>query len=181
MCADTLQSIVMNYDILMLLWEESLEVVKNTEMRSRIRGVASCMQSFDFFFGVLLSELILRHSDNLSKTLQSPKVSAAEGQSIAKMTLVTLKSIRSESSFELFWDKVLKMTSEKDINDPELPRRRKIPNRLDTSGTENYTFPDVQSYYRQYYFEALDLIINCITTDLTRKVTEFTVNWNLCF
>ncbi len=56
------------------------------------------------------------------------------------------------------------MTSEKDINDPELPRRRKIPNRLDTSGTENYTFPDVQSYYRQYYFEALDLIINCITT-----------------
>ncbi len=83
-------------------------------MRSRIRGVASCMQSFDFFFGVLLSELILRHSDNLSKTLQSPKVSAAEGQSIAKMTLVTVKSIRSESSFELFWDKVLKMTSEKD-------------------------------------------------------------------
>ncbi len=48
MCADTLQSIVMNYDILMLLWEESLEVVKNTEMRSRICGVASCMQSFDY-------------------------------------------------------------------------------------------------------------------------------------
>ncbi len=47
----------------MLLWEESLEVVKNTEMRSRIRGVASCMQSFDIFFGVLLSELILRHSE----------------------------------------------------------------------------------------------------------------------
>ncbi len=93
-----------------------------------------------------MSELILRHSDNLSKTLQSPKVSAAEGQSIAKMTLVTLKSIRSESNFELFRDKVLKMISEKDINDPELPRRRKIPNQLDTSGTENYTFPDVQSY-----------------------------------
>ena len=93
MCADTLQSIVMNYEVLMSLWEESLEIVKETEMRSRISGIAACMQSFDFFFGVMLSELILRHSDNLSKTLQSPKLSAAEGQGNAKMTLVTLKEV----------------------------------------------------------------------------------------
>ena len=31
-CADTLQSIIMNYEVLMLLWEESLEIVKETEM-----------------------------------------------------------------------------------------------------------------------------------------------------
>ena len=47
-CADTLQSIVMNYEVLTLLWEESLEIFKETEMRSRISGIAACMQSFDF-------------------------------------------------------------------------------------------------------------------------------------
>ena len=42
---------------------------------------------FDFFFGVSLGALILRHSDNLSKSLRHKTLSAAEGQHIAKLTL----------------------------------------------------------------------------------------------
>ena len=34
-----------------------------------------------------LGEVVLKHTDNLSKTLQSPKLSAGEGQHIATMTL----------------------------------------------------------------------------------------------
>ena len=66
-----LQSIITNYEVLQVLWEESLDFVKETEMRNRIQGVASRMTSFDFFFGVSLGELLLKHSDNLSKTLQA--------------------------------------------------------------------------------------------------------------
>ena len=55
------------------------------------------MKSFDFYFGVSLGELLLNHSDNLSKTLQSASMSAAEGQKIADMTInrrqVTLTSM----------------------------------------------------------------------------------------
>ena len=40
-------------------------------MRGRILGVATFMKSFDFLFGVLLGETLLRHSDNLSKALQA--------------------------------------------------------------------------------------------------------------
>ena len=66
--------------MLQMLWEESLDFVKKTKMRSRIEGVSSCMRSFNFFFGVSLGKLLLRHSDNLSKTLQASSMSAAEGQ-----------------------------------------------------------------------------------------------------
>ena len=52
-----------------------------------------------FFFGVLLGELILCHSDNLSRTLQASHISAAEGQKIATMTVKTLQSIRNERCF----------------------------------------------------------------------------------
>ena len=38
------------------------------------------------FFGVFLAELILRHTDNLSKTLQTPWISAVVGQKITAMT-----------------------------------------------------------------------------------------------
>ena len=68
-------------------------------MRSRIIGVSACMKSFDFFFGASLGELLLSHSDNLSKTLQSSTMSAAEGQRIANMTVTTLESLRTDENF----------------------------------------------------------------------------------
>ena len=62
------------------------------------------MQSFDFFFGLVLGEKLLRITDNLSKTLQIKTFSASEGQEMAKMTKRTLKSMRSEENFNLFWE-----------------------------------------------------------------------------
>jgi len=58
-------------------------------VKARIIGVQAHFRKFQYFFG---GELILKHSDNLSKTLQSPKLSASEGQRIAAMTVKTLKN-----------------------------------------------------------------------------------------
>jgi hypothetical protein len=69
--ADALESIISNYSALLITWEEAVEEVKDTETKARIIGVATQMKSFDFFFGAVLGERILRHSDNLSQTLQS--------------------------------------------------------------------------------------------------------------
>ena len=77
MNAECLDRILSNYKVLYVLWEESLDYVKETDMRSRIIGVQTCMRSF---VGAMLGELLLRHTDNLSKTLQSPGISAADGQ-----------------------------------------------------------------------------------------------------
>ena len=62
-------------------------------MRSRITGVSVCMKSFDFFLGVAIGELLLRHSENLSRTLQLSNISAAEGESVAKLSLQTLTTL----------------------------------------------------------------------------------------
>ena len=47
------------------------------------------MMKFDFFFGVMLGQTVLSHSDNLSRTLQKGDISASEGQDIAEMTDVS--------------------------------------------------------------------------------------------
>ena len=80
------------------------------------------MKSFDFYFGVSLGELLLNHSDNLSKTLQSASMSAAEGQKIADMTIRTMNSIRTDESFLLFWKLIKQKASDLNINEPMLPR-----------------------------------------------------------
>ena len=51
------------------------------------------METFDFLFGVLIGELLLCHSDNLTKTLQSKDISAAEAQQIVFMTFKTLEDM----------------------------------------------------------------------------------------
>ena len=58
-CAQALQSIIDNYQVLQQLWEESLDIVKDAEMRNRIQGVSACMQSFEYFFGLVLGQLLL--------------------------------------------------------------------------------------------------------------------------
>ena len=75
-------------------------------MKCRIQGVASCMKTFNFFFGTVLGELLLKHSDNLSRTLQSSTMSEAEGQKVAAMTVATLQSIRSDDNFDPFWKRI---------------------------------------------------------------------------
>ena len=100
----------------------------------------------------MLGEFILKHSDNLSKTLQSRDMSAAEAQQIAEMTVSTLQSVRNAKKFELFWTKVTKMASDVDVNDPILPWQRKTPGRYDY-GTAEGDFPtDVEALYRPIFF-----------------------------
>ena len=84
--------------------------------------------------------MLLRHTDNLSRTLQNKKCSAAEGQAVAQMTVKAIQSIRSDAEYDLFWEKVTKKASELDIGDATLPRKRKVPRRYD-SGHAEAEFP----------------------------------------
>ena len=127
--ADSMQSIIQNYTVLQELWEQAADIVHDTETIARIRGVASQMQCFDFFFGLVLGEILLRHTDNLSRTLQK-SCSASEGQIVADMTKRTLSGIRSEQNLDLFREKVARMAADKDISDPVLPRKRRYHNAL---------------------------------------------------
>ena len=160
--AQALQSIITNYEALQELWSQSIDIVRDADMRSRIHGVSMHMKSFDFFFVLMLGEFILKHSDNLSKTLQNVDVSAAEAQKVAEMTVSTLQSVRNAEMFDLFWTKVTNRASDVDVNEPVLPRQWKTPRRIDY-GVAEAEFPsDVEALYRPIFFEVLDLVISSI-------------------
>jgi len=69
-------------------------------------GVLSQMRSLQYYFSVKLGQLIFGHCDNLNRTLQHKDLSAAEGQSVAALTVTTLQSIHTDEMFDLFWEKV---------------------------------------------------------------------------
>ena len=64
------------------------------------------LRNFDFLYGVMLGEIVLRLADNLSRTLQQKTLSAAEGNKAAMLTCDTLVALRSDNEFDKFWDSV---------------------------------------------------------------------------
>ena len=116
-----------NYTALQHLWDECLETRLDTEVKARVIGVKSQMETFCYYFGVCLGECVLRHADDLSRTLQSSSMSAADGQKVAALTVKTLESIRSAENFDLFWKSLVLKSSSLNISEPELPRCRKTP------------------------------------------------------
>lgn len=137
-------------------------MARDTESKARINGVSAQMKTFSFLFGVILGEMLLRHCDNLSQTLQTKTISAAEGQHVGQMVIDTLQTVRTDESFELFWKKVCITAESVDVEEPQLPRQRKVPKRYD-DGLAGAEFPCTpKSYYWQLYYEATDNVINCL-------------------
>ena len=61
------------------LWDLYLQANSDTEMKGRLQGVKAAISTFQFLFIFSLGKRILKQADNLSKILQNPWISAAQG------------------------------------------------------------------------------------------------------
>lgn len=80
------------------------------------------MKDFEFLFSLLLTERILKHTDNLSRTLQATSMSAIEGHRLSNLIVDVLKGMRSDESFSLFWKYVETVQRNLMVNDPTTPK-----------------------------------------------------------
>ena len=83
--------------------------------------VASAMKTFGFLFGIKLGDMILCHSDNLSRTLQHRELSASKCQVVAQKTVRTSETMRTDGVLE----KTTNRRSNFEVDEAVLPRKRK--------------------------------------------------------
>ena len=157
------ERILANYASLFKLWEVLLEKRVDPDVTARVIGCDAQMKTFDFFFGLRLSQRLFAHTDNHSRSLRNSSLSAAAGQNLAYFTLQTLETIRSETSFNSFYDTVLIKTKEHPvISEPAVPRKRRAPSRYEV-GTAEPTYPNTaRDHYRKLYFEAVDHLTSSV-------------------
>ena len=74
-----------------------------------------------------------------------------------------MQKVRSDYSFDMYWNTVTKRSKELKVTDPCLPRKRQHPARY-LLGNAAAEFPadTPQDYYRHLYFQAIDTVITCI-------------------
>ena len=63
------------------------------------------------------------------------------------MTVQTLKKLRSEQAFELFWLEANRKAEALNVPKPKLPRRRKCPKRFEYGSTEGHFNEEVKPYF----------------------------------
>ena len=129
--AGSLTSIYKNYKDLEELWRWCLTEYKDREAKARVLGVQAQMRKFDYFYGLRLGILLLRHSNNLSTSLQTKDLCVAEAQTIAKHTVATLKRMRAGENCHLFWEDVKQKGTELDVDAPKLSSKRRAPTRIE--------------------------------------------------
>lgn len=62
------------------------------------------MKDFDFLFGLVLGEQILKHTDNVSKTIQASSMPATDARSLSQLCIKifeTLEQMKALISFGL--------------------------------------------------------------------------------
>ena len=123
--AESLKSVLDNWSAINMLSDNSLEEKLDPAMRGRIIGVQSQMHCFDYYFGVYVLQLLLRHSDNLSKALQNSEMSVCEGLTLAAISIKTLEKTRNGDSFDSIWDLIKRNAESLDLLEPTIPRKCK--------------------------------------------------------
>ena len=109
------------------------------------------------FFAFIWGELILSHSDNLSKTLQNSTLSAVQGQDCARLTIKVLEKLRSEENFNLFWETINLKAKSLEVEEPKLPRKRGAPKKLEDfygyGPAKQTQHEKPEELYRKHYYE----------------------------
>ena len=87
------------------------------------------------------------------------------------LMIPTLKIMCTAENFNLFWQKVKKMRCQLDIDEPQLPKKRKVLRRFE-EGNAPSEFPlSVEDEYCRVYFEAiLDLSVMSIRNRFDQKL-----------
>ena len=89
--AKALHSIHNNYKPIQewLTWCEDSKNNSDADSRARVGGLLKRMKPFNFMYGFKLSMMILDHTDNLSATLQTTNLCAADAQETARLVVDT--------------------------------------------------------------------------------------------
>ena len=77
------------------------------------------------------------------------------------MTITTLEGMHSDASALTFLNLVTALQQKLGVDEAQVPRRRKLPTRLD-DGAPGFCHDSVESFYRASYFEAIDLAMSSI-------------------
>ena len=88
----------------------------------------------------MLAEKLLKHCDNLSRTIQSSSMPAVEARRLSELCIRVFQKMRDDEDFDLFWGLTQQTQKQLDVNDPILQCQRKRPRRYEDGSASPFSF-----------------------------------------
>ena len=152
-----ISAVLSNYETLQATLEQ-INSETHDDYGRKAGGYLAQMDKFSTFFGLKLAHLVFSGTEQLSLTLQGKDTTIQEAINATELAIQYLTRLRSDMTFADFYSKVVE--GSKDLtSEPTLPRYKRPPRRID-EGEAPVQFSDAEMYFRQQYFETLDLLIN---------------------
>ena len=101
-----------------------------TDIKSRVTGCKSQMEKFEFYFAVHLSHKVYAWTDNLSKILQSHKMSALSGKRNAELTKKTIETMCNDESSVLFYETTVRKAEKHDLSRSQACLESRVKNQI---------------------------------------------------
>ena len=150
-------------------WLALCEDSKNNsdpDSHARTGGLCKGMKSFNFMYGLKLSMMILDHTDCLSATLPTANICAADAQENARLVVDTIDRMQNEQDTTSFYEMVKIRVDELSLGEPSLPRKRKVPKRVNFlhgfKEPASHHHVNGDDFYRAQYFAAADNVTETV-------------------
>ena len=119
---------------------------------AKAEGFCSKLMSFDCLLYLKISQRVFSIVEQLASSLQKKTMTLSDARENVSNVVSSLKSMRCESHFTDIWGDVTRLADNLNLPKPELPRRRKLPRRIDDGGLAHHydnpcTYHRVESWY----------------------------------
>lgn len=163
---EAINAILQNYAALIQLLDEVSSSGRD-EYAMKAHGYLQLMEKFSAYFGLKLGYLVFSVTEELSYVLQGKDTTVQEAMEAAIVYERHLRRLRNDVEFDRFYEAAHQ--SSQDLTDePVLPRKQKIPRRVN-EGADPHQYESPKDYFRHQYFSALDEIANELSRRFDQK------------
>ena len=152
---------IKDYSILMETMAE-INSTTHDEYGLKAGGIVSALEKFSTLFGLKLGHILFGTAEEVSKSSQAKDTTLQQALSSINWVSAFYKRQRSDEEFNRFYDNVVETAQQLAIGEPQLPRYRRSPARID-SGSHPHRFSSPRDYHHHLRFKACDLLLRELT------------------
>jgi hypothetical protein len=153
--ASAINSVICNYEHLMLTLDRiQADRLTSTDAACVARGLLKQMQETETYFRCFVSYRLFAITDAFATAIQRPTVNLSEVLRRKRQVLGELRIFRDQ--FDIIFDNAISDAKRLDLDNLKLPRKRRVPARIDIGSAEQFQFTDVKSLQRAQFYEAVD-------------------------
>lgn len=149
-CVDTYEFILDTLDYIQLT-----DKTCSSEAVSLLKSI----KEFEFLFVLHVLHEVFDRTGILSDALQDSELDVERSIRLKSTTIESLLNIKTQTSFDLLYEKCIQKAKDNDLDEPSLPRQRKATSRYKTFLPEVPQFRSVKEKYQHIYFKILEITV----------------------